>query len=247
MLSKAIVTRTIAIIIAVIVIAAVAGAAIYMFTRPPMEKPVIRILFASTQLAPPAEQAFMVELLTEFYKETGIDVSFLPFGYVDIANKLEAEIKAGRITVSLVGGLSTEIDFFASKGLLEDLGRFGALGGRTFLEAAIRAVEDHKKIYGITTFVPWMTATFVVVINNKAFDYLPSGLTKDDVVKGTERWTWDAMLAWAKNIYEKTGKRLVGLPAGAGGLLHRLLHGYLYVSYTGYQAQKFNSPEAVQM
>lgn len=246
---KAIATRTVAILLTIIVVIAVLGVLAYLATRPPevTPKPPVRIVFASTQLSPPAEQSFMVSLLSEFYKETGIDVSFIPYGYTDIANKLEAEIKAGRVTMSIVGGLATEIDYFASKGFLEDLGKFGALTGRTFVEAALKAVGDQKSVYGITTFVPWMTATFVIVINNEAFNYLPQGLTADDVVKGTNKWTWDALLAWAKNIYEKVGERRVGLPAGAGGLLHRLLHGYLYVSYTGYQAKNFNSPEAVEM
>ena len=242
-------TTHLAIIVLAIVAAAAVGVAVYMAMRPPevveVPKPAIRIIFASTQLAPPAEQAFVNSLLAAFFAETGIEVSFVPLGYVDIANKLEAEVKAGRITMSLIGGLATEMDFFAAKGLLEDLGKLP--GGRTFLEAVVKTVEEHKKAYGIVTFVPWMTATFVVVVNNRAFDYLPGGLTKDDVIRGTERWTWDAFLAWARNIHEKTGEKRTGLPAGAGGLLHRLLHGYLYVSYTGYQARKFNSPEAVQM
>ncbi len=86
-----------------------------------------------------------------------------------------------------------------------------------------------------------------MVINKKAFDYLPPGLTKEDVIKGTDKWTYQALLAWAKNLYEKTGKKLLGFPAGPHGLFVRFLHGYLYPAFTGAQVKNFNSPDAVKM
>jgi multiple sugar transport system substrate-binding protein len=276
MLKGVIKPRVLGIIIAVIVVIAIIGIITYYLTMPPAPptptpsptptptptpplpptptptptptpRPLVRIIFASTQLAPPAEQAFMRGLLASLLHEKNIQVEFVPLSYTDMAAKLEAEVTARAVTVSVVGGLATEIDYFASKGWLEDLARFGTLPGRTFVDTALRVVDEHKRLYGITSFIPWMTATFVIVVNNEAFKYLPEGLTREDVVMGTEKWTWDALVAWAKNIYEKTGERRVGLPAGAGGLLHRLLHGYLYVSYTGYQSKYFNSPEAVQL
>jgi multiple sugar transport system substrate-binding protein len=244
--------KTIGVIVAAIVIIASIGALVYYYyTRPPVTpsvtRPLTKIVFASTQLSPPEEQSFMRGLLTSLLNEKNIQVNFVPLGYTDMASKIQAEVTSGTVTVSVVGGLATEIDYFASKGWLEDLSKFKALPGRTFSGAALSVVEQQKKQYNMQTFVPWMTASFVIVVNNEAFNYLPAGLTKDDVVKGTEKWTWDMLVAWAKNIYEKTGEKRVGLPAGSGGLLHRLLHGYLYVSYTGYQARNFNTPEAVSM
>ncbi|MEM0460499.1 MAG: ABC transporter substrate-binding protein [Thermofilaceae archaeon] len=242
--------------VALVVIAALAGYFAYLATRPPSEspppspqptRPLTRIVFASTQLAPAAEQAFMRGLLASLLHEKSIAVEFVPLGYADMAAKLEAEVKTGRVTVAVVGGLATEIDFLSSKGLLEDLGKLGTLPDRTFARTALNVVNEMKDRYGATTFVPWMTATFLVVVNNRAFDYLPPGLTKEDVITGTEKWTWDALVAWARNIYEKTGEKKIGLPAGAGSLLHRLLHGYLYVSYTGYQSRYFDSPEAIEL
>ncbi|MEM2410216.1 MAG: extracellular solute-binding protein [Thermofilaceae archaeon] len=246
----------IALSIALVVVSAVAGYFAYLATRPPPAppppsppptRPLTRIIFASTQLAPAAEQAFVRGLLAGLLHEKNITVEFVPLGYADMAAKLEAEVTTGKVTVTVVGGLATEIDFFASKGLLEDLGKFGTLPDRTFVRTALNVVDEMKNRYGVTAFAPWMTATFLVVVNNRAFEYLPQGLTKEDVLTGTEKWTWDALVAWARNIYEKTGEKRMGLPAGAGGLLHRLLHGYLYVSYTGYQSRYFDSPEAVEL
>ena len=92
-----------------------------------------------------------------------------------------------------------------------------------------------------------MTATYVMVVNKEAFKYLPEGLTEEDVIKGTSKWTYDAFLAWAKKLYEETGGPKVGFPAGPNGLFVRFLHGYLYPAFTGAQVKYFDSDDAVKM
>ena len=215
-------------------------------TAPSPTKPLkkVTIIFASTQLAPAKEKEFVLsQLLPPFTKETGVKVEFVTPSYAELADRLEAEMKAGKVTISLVGDLHGGLDLFASKGFLEDLKKFGTLPGRTF----ISTLDKYSYLYGIKAYIPWMQATYVMVINKKAFDYLPEGLTVDDVIKGTDKWTYDALLAWTKNLMEKTGDAKLGFPVGPKGLFHRLLHGYLYPSFTGAQVLKFNSPEAVKM
>jgi len=228
------------IIAAAVIIIAVIVAYYYFFV---LLKPT-KILWASTQLCPTAERAFVErELLPAFKKETGIEVEFIPVSYEDLATRIEAEMKAKKVTISVIAELHGGLDMFASKKYLEDLTPFGSLPGRTFPEI----LEKYSKIHGIKAYVPWLTATYVMVINKKAFKYLPPGLTEKDVMEGTEKWTYEAFLAWAKNIYEKTGEKKVGFPAGPKGLWHRFLHGYLYPSFTGAQVKNFASDEAVEM
>lgn len=235
------ISKTIAAIIAIIVIIAAVGLAYYFIAMRPSK---VKIIWASTQLNPPKEQAFVKDvLLKEFTKETGIEVEFVPISYSDLATRVESEMKAGKVTISLIGELHGGLDLFASKGWLEDLSKFGALKGRTFP----KVLEDYSRIHGIKAYTPWMTATYVMVVNKKAFDYLPEGLTKEDVIKGTDKWTYEALLAWAKNLYEKTGKKLLGFPAGPKGLFVRFLHGYLYPAFTGAQVKNFDSDDAVKM
>ena len=230
--------KAIAAIIIIIIIAI--GLGYYFYTKKAPKK----IIWTSTQLCPPAEQKFVrEELLPPFTKETGISVEFVPISYEDLATRLESEVKAKKVTISLIGDLHGGIDLFAAKGYLEDLGKFGTLPGRTFPST----LEKYSRLHGIKAYIPWMTATYVMVINKKAFDYLPPGLTKEDVIKGTSKWTYDALLAWAKNIYEKTGERKLGFPCGPKGLWHRFLHGYIYPAFTGYQVKGFDSPDAVKM
>ncbi len=221
----------------VVVIILIAGVFLYMGRG-------ATVVWASTQLNPAQEQAFVKEeLLPPFTQETGIEVQFVAISYSDLATRLEAEMQAGKVTIDLIGDLHGGLDLFASKGWLEDLSKFGALEGRTFLPS----LEKFSNIHGIKAYIPWMTATYVMVVNKKAFDYLPEGLTKDDVIKGTDKWTYDALLAWAKKLYEETGSPKLGFPAGPKGLFVRFLHGYLYPAFTGAQVKNFNSPEAVQM
>lgn len=92
-----------------------------------------------------------------------------------------------------------------------------------------------------------MQATYVMVVNKKAFDYLPAGLKTEDVMGATERWTYDMLLKWAMNLKGAFKVPKLGFPMGPKGLWHRFLHGYIYPSFTGYQAKAFDSAEAVAL
>ena len=93
---------------------------------------------------------------------------------------------------------------------------------------------------GTQYYVPWMQATYFLAINKKAMQYLPSGADVNAL-------TYDQLIAWGKNILDKTGKRMIGLPAGNNSLLHRLLQGYFYPSYTGGLVTTYKSADAETM
>lgn len=237
------ISKTLAIIITIIVIVAIAGGAYWWYVSTQQQQQVT-VTWASTQLVPPQEQAFVKgELLPPFTQETGIKVEFVGLSYDELNTRLQSEMQSGKVTIDLIGELHGGIDYFASQGWIEDLSKFPALSGRTFPDV----LEKYSHIHGIKAYVPWMTATYVMVVNKKAWDYLPSGLTKEDVMMGTDKWTYDALLAWAKNLYEQTGGPKLGFPAGPNGLFVRFLHGYLYPSFTGAQVKNFNSTDAVAM
>ncbi|MEB3779237.1 MAG: ABC transporter substrate-binding protein [Desulfurococcales archaeon] len=204
----------------------------------------VTLIFASTQLVPVEEQAFVKnKLLPPFTQETGIKVEFIGISYEELSTRLESEMKAGKVTIDVIGDLHGGLDYFASNGWLMDLSKFGSLPDRTFP----KILEDYSNLYGIKAYVPWMTATYVFVVNKEAFNYLPEGLTMDDVISGSSKWTYQALLDWAKNIYEQTNKKALGFPAGPKGLFHRFLHGYLYPSFTGAQVKNFDSQAAIDM
>jgi multiple sugar transport system substrate-binding protein len=136
----------------------------------------VTLNFLSTQLNPPEEQAFVKdELLKGFTSETGIEVNFVPISYTDMVTRLEGEEKTGKVTIDVIGDLHGGMDYMASKGWLMDLSGMPKLQGRTF----ISTFEKYSVINGKKVYVPWMSATYVMVVNKEAFNYLPDGLTKD--------------------------------------------------------------------
>ncbi len=200
-----------------------------------------KLIFTSTQLVPAAEKEFVVgTLLKEFTKESNIPVEFVGISYNDLLSRVTAEEKTKKVTISLIGDLHGGLDMMSAKGFLRDLGNL-TLPYRTF----ISTLDKYSVIRGKKVYIPWMQATYVMVANKKAYDYLPEGLTRDDIMKATDKWTYDALLAWAKNLNDKLGGPKFGLPMAPKGLFHRFLHGYLLPSFTGYQAKEFASKGGV--
>lgn len=199
--------------------------------------------FTSTQMVPAAEQTFAKGVLLKgFADETGIKAEFIPMEYHELFTRLSAEVTAKKVTISLVGDLHGGLDLMNAKGLFDDLTGI-ALPDRTF----IKALEDYSVISGKKVYVPWMQATYVMIVNKKAFQYLPDGLKVEDVTGASEKWTYDALLSWSKNLNDEFKVPKLGFPMGPKGLWHRFLHGYIYPSFTGYQAAAFDSVRAVKL
>jgi len=199
--------------------------------------------FASTQMVPAAEQIFAKSVLVKvFTDEYGISVEFIPIEAPDLFTRLSAEVAAQKVTISLVGELHGGLDLMNTKVLLDDLSGI-SLPNRTF----IKALEDYSVLAGKKVYVPWMQATYVMAVNKKAFQYLPAGLKVEDVTGASEKWTYDALLNWSKNLNDAFKGPKLGFPMGPKGLWHRFLHGYIYPSFTGYQAAAFDSVQAVKL
>ncbi len=201
-----------------------------------------KVNFGSTQMTPAAEREFMIRLLSDYAKSSGIEIEFLNFEYTDLLSRVEAEQKAGRIVLNLIADLQGGLYTMGSKGLLADLSNV-KFQDKSF----VQTFEKYTYVGKEKVFFPWLQATFAVAVNRKAFDYLPKGLTQQDIMNATEKWTYDALLEWAKNMQEKTKQPQLGFPLGPKGLWHRFLHGHIYPSYTGAQAVKFDSVKAIDM
>ena len=191
------------------------------------------IIWMSTQFVPIAEAEYVRdEILAPFAEATGISVEFLGVEYAEFASRVEAEYLAGVGEIAVLCALHGDLAPFAYA--LRDVG--GVTPGGTISPALM--AEGHMA--GRQVYIPLMQATYLMVVNVKALDYLPAGV---------DIWalTYDDLLAWARNIYEATGEPKLGIPAGPGSLLHRFVHGYLYPSFTGYQVLAFDSAAAVEM
>jgi multiple sugar transport system substrate-binding protein len=195
------------------------------------------LVFFANQFKPVEEQGKMQDIIL---KDAPVKADFIPEDPGPFNDRLNAEEKAGKLTVSLIGALHGDMDPFVKSDYLEDLTALAQkLGDRgfapAFMDLAHLGTKD--KVY----YVPWMQATYVLAINKKAMQYLPQGADVNAL-------TYAQLKDWGAAMQKATGKRLLGFPAGPKGLLHRFFQGYLYPSYTGSAGVvAFKTPEAVAM
>ena len=167
-------------------------------------------------------------------------VDFTPDDTGPFNDRIQAEAKAGKGNISLVGGQHGDFAPFVSGNLLEDLTPLlDKLKDRNFPQSIVDLARlgSKDKIY----YIPWMQATYIMCANKKAQQYLPQGASLDSI-------TYAQLKDWGANIQKATGQRRLGFPGGPNGLFHRFFQGYLYPSYTKSSGVvEFKSADAAQM
>jgi multiple sugar transport system substrate-binding protein len=188
------------------------------------------ILFWSTQGTAVAEAQAIRDVVLKDY---GKPVTFSPQDPGPYMTRIQAELKAGSGSITLVGGLHGDLASFPDS-LLDvkdavDTGLFP----KGFINLAYLGTGNQK-------YVPWMQATYLMVANKQALQYLPKGADINAI-------TYDQLAAWGKAMKAATGQPKLGFPAGPKGLMHRFFQGYLLPSYTGAAITEFKSAEAEKM
>jgi multiple sugar transport system substrate-binding protein len=196
------------------------------------------LVFISTQFRPVEEAEKMRQVIL---KDAPVRAEYIPEDTGPFNDRMAAEQQAGRVTVSLVGGLHGDFAPLVKAGHMEDVsGVMGQLADRGFPPSF---VEFSKLGTGQSYYVPWVQATYVLAINKKAMQYVPQGADVNAL-------TYAQLKEWGQNIQKATNQRRLGFPASAPpqGLLYRFFQGYLYPSYTGSAGVVgFKTPEAVTM
>jgi multiple sugar transport system substrate-binding protein len=187
----------------------------------------------SNQFSPVEEKQRFEKILKD-----RVTVAKVGFNQVEtgiLASTLQTQVEAGKVQISVVG--AQHGDLAPHKDRLADLDDvLGALGDRGIAPE----LTDLAKLGGSTIkYVPWMQASYVLTINKKALQWLPSGA---DV----QKLTYDQLLSWATAGRQGNGgKPIFGLPGGVKGLYHRFFQGFLLPSFTGGQITTFRSAQAV--
>jgi multiple sugar transport system substrate-binding protein len=192
------------------------------------------VVFFSNQLTQVSEQDAVRNILLKGFPG---EAEFItnPVGQGQVwFNRIQAEAQAGKGTVSLLGGLHGDylvvqqyltdltplVKQLSKVGIPPDLMTLGKLGTK-------------KQLY-----IPWMQATYIMVANKQALQYLPKGADINAL-------TYKQYFQWAKNIRDKTGQARVGFPAGTNGLINRFFQGYLLPSFSGGVVTTFKSNDAI--
>ncbi|MGL4635687.1 MAG: ABC transporter substrate-binding protein [Beijerinckiaceae bacterium] len=191
------------------------------------------VVFLSTQLRPIEEAQKVRDVLLK----DGPKTNFIVEEPARLNVRVDAEMKAGTRTFSVIGALHGELsglpagaigpvdDIMAKlkdRGMPDAIANLGKLGG-------------DKQLY-----IPWMQATYIMAANKQALKHLPAGADINAL-------TYDQLAVWADNVRKATGERKLGFPAGPTGLMARFFQGYLYPSYTGGVVSTFKSQEAEAM
>ena len=192
-----------------------------------------KVVVFSTQGVPVAEaEAMRGVVLAGFWGEP----DFVPTeAFLDVTL---AEAEAGKGTTDVYITLHGDYPSLADVDALVDLSYLTAtLSDRGIPDAFM---ELGKLGTSTQYYIPMMQATYIMAANKKALDYLPAGADVNAL-------TWEQLRDWGKNIYDATGDKKLGFPAGEGGLMHRFLEGYIYPSYTGGMVTGFRTADAATM
>jgi len=193
------------------------------------------LTFLSTQLRPIEEAQKMRNLILKDFPR---EVDYITEQPQQFPVRIEAELQGGPHTIDVVGALHGELQPLVpldSLVPLDDLAE--RLTGRGVPERLLtlgRFGTAHQ------LYIPWMQASYIMVANKAALRYLPDGADINAL-------DYDQLAAWASTVQQKTGKPLLGFPAGPLGLMHRFFEGFLYPSYTGGVVVPFRSEAAEAM
>lgn len=203
--------------------AGVAIAALAMAANPA----VAEVLFWSTQAKPVEESQKMRDAVLSGFPG-GVD--YQPSDEGPWLTRLQAELQAGSGTIGVLGGLHGDLS-----GLGADLVDLSAID----IAAVSPAMAQLGKLGSAEQkYIPWMQATYLMVANKKALEFLPEGADINAL-------TYDQLIAWTKATAEATGGPKFGFPAGPKGLKHRFFQGFLLPAYAKSTVTNFRSPEAV--
>ncbi len=188
-------------------------------------------VFLSTQLRPVEEASKMRQLILK----GGPATTYVVDEPAPFTVRMKAETEAGKRTASVIGALHGEIGPLIPMGAIEPIDDVAAK--LTLRGIAPSLIELGKLGTDQQQYIPWMQATFIMAAHKSALAHLPAGADVNAL-------TYDQLIAWAKAVSEKTGKRALGFPAGPKGLMHRFFQGYFYPSFTGGVVSTFKSPDA---
>jgi multiple sugar transport system substrate-binding protein len=198
--------------------------------------PTERLIFLSTQLRPIEEAQKMRNLILKGFPR---EVEYITEQPQQFPERIEAEEQEGRThTVDVVGALHGELQPLVPLDALVPLDDLAGKLTRRSIPDSLLALGKFGTAHQL--YIPWMQASYIMVANKAALPYLPGGADINAL-------SYDQLAAWASTIQQKTGKRLLGFPAGPQGLMHRFFEGFLYPSYTGGVVVPFRSEAAEAM
>ena len=192
------------------------------------------VTFYSNQLAQVAESEAFRSILVKGFP--GNVTAIFAASDAEFDSRVQAEARAGKGTVDLLGGLHGNFSTLQDKNILVDLSDLV----KEFSSGKTAIGKDFMTLGKLGTnkqyYIPWMQATYVGIASKKVLPLLPKGAN-------VNRLTYAQYNQWAKAIKARYGAR-TGWPAGPNGLIHRFFQGYSVPAFSGGVVTTFKQPLA---
>lgn len=153
-------------------------------------------------------------LMNSFFKgfetkyNVKVEVDFV--AQADAIKKIESEQTTKNIVSDIIYADTANMAPYVNGGWMADITSIVDKTGSTYTKMFDGSTNSGGKRY----FAPMSYDVYITVANVKALAYLPSGLTKEDVVKGI---TWEQYADWAVAIAKGEGEGKTMMPANLTG------------------------------
>lgn len=169
----------------------------------------LKLMF--TAASQPHEKEYVTSsFIKEFTEATGIEVEIDFVTQADGVKKIQSEQETGNIVSDLLFVDTANMAPYVNGGWMEDITGIVDDTGMTYTSM----FDETTNKDGVRYFVPMSFDVYVTIANVKALDYLPEGLTREDVEAGI---TWEQYAEWAVNIAEGEGEGKTMMPTSMEG------------------------------
>jgi multiple sugar transport system substrate-binding protein len=194
---------------------------------------VLRVVYSGTPQVHEREY-----LMNTFFKnfETAnnvkVEVDFL--AQADAIRKIETEQSSGNIVTDVIYADTANMAPYVNGGWMEDISAVVDATGSTYTDMFDNSTNQGSQRF----FVPMSYDVYITIANVSALEYLPDGLTEEDIVSGI---TWDQYADWAVAIAEGEGEGKTMMPANMTGSQLLYPMGGMSLAYGG-GFPEFSSP-----
>ena len=142
------------------------------------------------------KETYRTEIFDAFEEEHNVKISFETLAQAeDTFNKIDTEQKAENYTVDLLISHYGTMSDYISEGYMQEVDDLAdEMDDRTFLQTFNGSTNSDGNRY----FFPINSDVYLSYARKEAFDTLPTGLTKDEILAGD--YTWADFIAWADEI-----------------------------------------------
>ena len=169
---------------------------------------VLNVVYSGTPQ--PAEKEYFIDVyVKKFESQYGVKVNVEFITQADTIRKIESEQDTKNIISDIVYADTANMAPYVNGGWMEDISGFIHQG-----ITLAKMYDETTNKGGVRYFVPNSFDVYVLAANVDALKYLPSGLTRQNVIDGI---TWEQYVQWAINIAKGEGVGKTMMPANNQG------------------------------